>query len=120
MPSIVVDAGIDEDPHVRLCESNEVVKALPYITLSQCWGTSQPFTLIRESVSLLKEGIAIAQLSKNFHDAISGTRRMRFRYIWIDSLWVQHSWSMIIHRLITSSCIYQDDLSDWQIEAARM
>ncbi|KAF3002886.1 hypothetical protein E8E13_001043 [Curvularia kusanoi] len=42
-------------------------------------------------------------LSKTFREAIHTTRKLGFRYIWIDSL-----------------CIIQDDDNDWSVEAATM
>jgi hypothetical protein len=42
-------------------------------------------------------------LPKTFRDAVSVTRALNIRYIWIDSL-----------------CIVQDDLEDWEQEAAKM
>ena len=45
----------------------------------------------------------MAKLPKTFRDAVSVTRALDVRYIWIDSL-----------------CIVQDDLEDWEQEAAKM
>jgi hypothetical protein len=45
----------------------------------------------------------MATLPKTFRDAVAVTRALNIRYIWIDSL-----------------CIIQDDLQDWEQEAAKM
>ncbi len=47
--------------------------------------------------------IPMATLPKTFRDAVAVTRALDIRYIWIDSL-----------------CIVQDDLQDWEQEAAKM
>jgi hypothetical protein len=47
--------------------------------------------------------IPYSLLTKTFRDAIDFTRRLGFRYIWIDSL-----------------CIIQDDIYDWREESERM
>jgi hypothetical protein len=61
--------------------------------------------LTRKTAANLKQGIALAELPLTFQHAIEVTRRLKKRYIWIDSL-----------------CIYQDqdDKSDWLIEAPLM
>ena len=50
-----------------------------------------------------REPIEDGFLSRTFRDALAITRRLGFRYIWIDAL-----------------CIVQDDPHDWAMEAARM
>jgi len=47
--------------------------------------------------------IPIKALSKTFQDAISVTRHLGFKYLWIDS-----------------SCIIQDDEQDWKKESVAM
>jgi hypothetical protein len=55
------------------------------------------------SISSMRERIQWSKLSRVFQDAIHVCRRLRIRYLWIDSL-----------------CIIQDSQSDWEIESARM
>lgn len=50
-----------------------------------------------------KQCIPWAELPKTFQDAITITRGLNVRYIWIDAL-----------------CIIQDDQSDWETEASKM
>ena len=45
----------------------------------------------------------MTEVPKTFHDAIIITRRLGFRYLWIDCL-----------------CIIQDSINDWKAESARM
>lgn len=45
----------------------------------------------------------LSLLSQTFRDAITITRQLNIRYLWIDSL-----------------CIIQDDLRDWEFESANM
>ncbi|KAI0379669.1 HET-domain-containing protein [Hypomontagnella monticulosa] len=74
-----------------------------YITLSHCWGTSSRLMATKESITDLKEGIAVSFLPKTFQDAIKITQRLGIKYLWIDCL-----------------CIIQDDADDWEREAAAM
>ncbi|THV52464.1 hypothetical protein BGAL_0078g00130 [Botrytis galanthina] len=92
---------------VFLVESDEMKleyeKNLPYITLSHCWGKTQPLTTTRDNFAAHKEEIPLENLPKTFQDAIMVVRALGIRYIWIDSL-----------------CIIQGDSDDWDKEAVRM
>jgi hypothetical protein len=98
-PTRVINISNDqihlEQPQERLQE--------PYIALSHCWGTSNLPKTTKDSVTQLKNKIDWKALTKTFQDAITLTRRLGFRYIWIDSL-----------------CIIQDDENDWLVEASKM
>lgn len=77
---------------VRLIERYSVLeehnhKAPPYLTLSHVWGDEQFFTLTKDNITELNEGIQLSLLPLCFQHAIEVTRRLNIRYIWIDSLW---------------------------------
>ena len=74
-----------------------------WVSLSHCWGSSTPFIL--DSTNLLERmcGITTADLPATFYDAIRVTRRLGFRFLWIDSL-----------------CIIQDSEEDWISESCLM
>ncbi|KAK0719316.1 heterokaryon incompatibility protein-domain-containing protein [Lasiosphaeris hirsuta] len=78
---------------------------VPYLALSHCWGTDNSLrcTTTRASEAERRNDIPWDRLPKTYQDAILVTRKLGFRYIWIDSL-----------------CIIQDDLADWQQESSRM
>lgn len=98
LPTRVLDL---HDVKVRLVDG-EGQKA-QYVALSHCWGRSPVFTTTKSTLSARKAGFGIEELPQTFRDAIVLTRKLGFRYLWIDSL-----------------CIIQDDLSDWEMEAAHM
>ena len=75
----------------------------PFIALSHCWGQTQHALTTKDNYEDRQAGIAMSQLSKTFQDAVWLTRRLGIKYIWIDSL-----------------CIVQDDMDDWEREAATM
>jgi Heterokaryon incompatibility protein (HET) len=99
LPKRVLDVN---PPLVKLYETrNEHDK---YVCLSHCWGNSRPtccttFTTLEAN----KNGIAWHRLPATFRDAIDFTRRLGFRYIWIDSI-----------------CIIQDNATDWAEQSALM
>jgi len=73
------------------------------MTLSHCWGRTQFITTTRDTLRKRRAGIALSDLSETFKDAVSLTRKLKIRYLWIDSL-----------------CIIQGDNDDWEREAGKM
>ncbi|KUJ24391.1 HET-domain-containing protein, partial [Mollisia scopiformis] len=87
----------------RLIEHEEIPAGVVYATLSHCWGSAKVFKLQKGSISTAKNQVSFRHLSKTFQDAVEACRRMKIRYLWIDSL-----------------CIIQDSSEDWDAEASRM
>lgn len=102
-PTRLLDLGNHPDDGIRLIDTAENNPNGAYTTLSHRWGGTNPVHTVRENIEDFKKDIALPLLSKTFRDAIQVTRRLGFRYIWIDSL-----------------CIIQDDADDWAQEAASM
>jgi hypothetical protein len=100
LPSRVIDVGSNDDD-IRLVETRGTTGQ--YLTLSHCWGKNPVVMTRQENLDLFKNNIALGILSKTFREAIHLTRRLDYRFIWIDSL-----------------CIIQDDTDDWNKEAAVM
>jgi len=59
--------------------------------------------LLKSNLEFYEESVPMDQLTKTFKDAVDLTRRLGFRYIWIDAL-----------------CIVQDSDEDWLNESAKM
>lgn len=57
-----------------------------YTTLSHCWGKHLPFKSTESTLASVTAGIHFDALPKTYRDAISITRGLGIRYIWIDSL----------------------------------
>lgn len=94
------------DNRVKLVESR--VNILPgadrtFVALSHCWGLNPIIRTLKENYNEHLQGIPEAKLSQTFRDAVHATRKLGFKYIWIDSL-----------------CIKQDDGGDWAREAETM
>lgn len=90
---------------IRLVETTDLPASplLPYIALSHCWGGKIDYKLLESNREDMKRQIDFSSLARNFRDAISITRPLGERYLWIDSL-----------------CIIQDSLSDWERESSQM
>ena len=91
----------DLEADLRLAESKG--RQDRYVCLSYCWGGTIDIQLTRDRYQDYTKGIAWDMLPHGYRDAISLTRRLGIRYIWIDSL-----------------CIVQDDEDDWREQAAQM
>ncbi|KAF6839177.1 serine/threonine protein kinase [Colletotrichum plurivorum] len=102
LPTRVLDVGTNKDPSVCLREGEDVPKE-QYIALSHCWGNGAGFRTLTRNIAAFKQDIDFDSLPASFQHAITVTRALGFRYLWIDSL-----------------CIIQDDLADWEREAVRM
>ncbi|KIM98351.1 hypothetical protein OIDMADRAFT_128663, partial [Oidiodendron maius Zn] len=103
LPTRVLDLGETPKPQdpIRLFETQGMEGT--YMTLSHCWGPSQLITTTRDTIKDRIAGIELKDLTKTFRDAVSLTRNLGIRYLWIDSL-----------------CIIQLDKGDWEIEVNKM
>ena len=100
LPTRVLDVRDPQD--IRLCETGG--RPGVYIALSHCWGSpNKTFITTHDTIADMKAGFVMEQAPATFRDAISITRCLDIRYLWIDSL-----------------CIIQHDSADWSREAARM
>src|SRR5450432_78162 len=74
-----------------------------YITLSHRWGGAGMIRLISDTFDEFRTNIPLSMLPQTFKDAITVTKHLDVRYLWIDSL-----------------CILQDSKDDLRRESARM
>ena len=83
LPTRVLD--VSDSQNIRLCET--AGRPGVYIALSHCWGLpNKTFLTTHKTIADMKAGFAIEQASATFRDAISITRFLGIRYLWIDSL----------------------------------
>jgi hypothetical protein len=74
-----------------------------YVTLSHCWGSSQPLKLTKQNYQAMFELNECSILPRTFQDVINVAHELGLQHVWIDSL-----------------CIVQDDIEDWEKEASKM
>ncbi|MCJ1386129.1 hypothetical protein MMC17_009255 [Xylographa soralifera] len=104
MPTRVIDVGsCDGSREPFVYESNG--ESGEYITLSYCWGSSQPTTTTRENVKSHMKRIPLDKLPQTIHDAVLITRKLGKQFLWVDTL-----------------CIIQNSVgdTDWQRESSKM
>ncbi|KAJ4180922.1 hypothetical protein NW755_011457 [Fusarium falciforme] len=110
LPTRVLYVGNSRNPDspVRL-QVNEVETPGEYLALSYCWGKPspepafQPLLLRRNSLYDLTSQILPRSLQQSIRDAICVTRKLGYKYLWVDAL-----------------CIIQDDKKDKDQEISRM
>jgi hypothetical protein len=101
LPTRVIDVGESSSSTPRLVTTNGATGA--WLTLSHCWGGILPLATTLETLEETMEGIPVDHLPPTFRDAIEITRRLGFKYIWIDTF-----------------CIIQDCIQDWGRESTKM
>lgn len=102
LPTRVLDVGVSEACQIVSLVETQGERG-EYIALSHCWGKSNSFLTTRETFEDMKRGFQPEQAPATFRDAITVTRKLGIRYLWIDSLY-----------------IIQGDTRDWEIESSRM
>uniref|UniRef100_A0A0D2YJ06 Heterokaryon incompatibility domain-containing protein n=1 Tax=Fusarium oxysporum (strain Fo5176) TaxID=660025 RepID=A0A0D2YJ06_FUSOF len=101
-PTRLLDLGDPKSTNTsRLIEAAKNLPSGPYLTVSHCWGKSKHICATTNNLQNLYTGVH--SLIKTFQDAMTATRNLGFRYLWIDSV-----------------CIVQDDEEDWAREATLM
>jgi Heterokaryon incompatibility protein (HET) len=104
LPSRLLDVDLGPNSEtVRVEDTVELGFGVQYLALSHCWGSVATIKLTSKSLERCYFSISVDELPKTFRDAVSITRRLGFRYLWIDSL-----------------CIIQDLEKDWKCESAKM
>ncbi|KAG4423022.1 hypothetical protein IFR04_003798 [Cadophora malorum] len=105
LPRRFIDIGnlnVDPTSSLHLHESIQDERGL-YTTLSHRWGSEITYKTTIENIKNRRDGIDFEELPMSFKDAISVTRALGIRYLWIDAI-----------------CIVQNDHSDWMDQAPRM
>jgi hypothetical protein len=100
-PSHLIDVNPKEGP-IRLVQSKIKGTCKKYLTLSHRWKDNTVKTT-QQSLCEHQKSLPLEELSQCFRDAISITKRLGFRYIWIDAL-----------------CIVQDTPIEMQRECSHM
>ncbi|KAK2730351.1 heterokaryon incompatibility protein [Colletotrichum kahawae] len=108
LPTRLIDCGDPESSSTQSCrliETQQTPAAGPYMTLSHCWGKAHCLKLTQSNLAQLLAAIPTSTLPPLYQDAITITRSLGVRYLWIDSI-----------------CIIQDEpqQTDWKKEVTRM
>ncbi|KAI0407329.1 heterokaryon incompatibility protein-domain-containing protein [Xylaria palmicola] len=101
LPTRVIDVSGEK---IRLVDTRaEGLKKDKYVTLSYCWGGPQPITTTKATLEQHLQVLPAAKFPQTIKDAITVTRALKVKYIWVDAI-----------------CIVQDDPEDKVVEISRM
>ncbi|KAH8587411.1 heterokaryon incompatibility protein-domain-containing protein [Bisporella sp. PMI_857] len=100
LPTRLLHVGTFGDK-IELCNTQGGLGS--WIALSYCWGGNVGFTLTQKTKDELLGGVSLEHFPPTFSDAITITRNLGIKYLWIDAL-----------------CIFQDSKEDWEAEAPQM
>ena len=108
MPSRVLDVGSPEDvkvyDQIKLLDTRKFsLPNAPYVALSHCWGGDVALKTTKENYLKREQGIPFEDLPTTFQDAVTVTRVLGIKYLWIDA-----------------TCIIQDSTEDWELESQNM
>ena len=101
LPTRVIDVGSPGTSEPKLLFTRGMKGR--YLTLSHCWGSSQPYVTNTANYAQHLHRLPVQSLPRTFRDAIEVAQTLGFQYLWIDCL-----------------CIIQGDRGDWDHECARM
>ncbi|UQC76722.1 HET domain-containing protein [Colletotrichum lupini] len=92
LPTRVLDVGIDDkQTYIKLYEARDACGK--YAALSYMWGQGKDhFRTTMASLEEHKEGIITATMPQTFQDAVTMTRKLGIRYLWIDALCEDYVW----------------------------
>ncbi|KAI8623798.1 HET-domain-containing protein [Xylariaceae sp. FL1651] len=105
MPTRLIEIGGDTELTLRLIDTHGTFNQR-YAALSHRWGITPDgleFSTSRSNLERHKQNIEFGKLPQTFQDAVTITRGIGIKYVWIDSL-----------------CIIQKDQDDWETEAGKM
>lgn len=85
MPARLIDVGATEG--LRIVATSTISQTdLSFAALSYVWGVNQSFVLLERNKSSLMSTFQIEQLPRTIRDAVTVTRGIGLRYLWVDAL----------------------------------
>ncbi|KAK5059614.1 hypothetical protein LTR69_006203 [Exophiala sideris] len=100
IPSRLIDIGNGTDSGIKVISG--ALRDISYTALSYRWGQGPTCKLEKAFLRAFSIQVAWSALPRTYQEAITLTRGLGLRYIWIDSL-----------------CIIQDDENDFQLESTK-
>ncbi|SJL14841.1 uncharacterized protein ARMOST_18313 [Armillaria ostoyae] len=99
LPTRVIDCADEDQPRLFVSQGAEG----NYVALSYVWGENQPDCTTTTNLNSYTEAIPLQNIPKTILDAITVTRKLGLRFLWVDAL-----------------CILQDSREDKAWEIAQM
>lgn len=91
LPTRVIDVGLGKDADTLKLHRSGRGERAKYITLSHCWGKLDQTTRDKYCTYVCNyehrlQGIEMGDLPQTFRDAVTVTRQIGIRFLWIDSI----------------------------------
>ncbi|KAK4447339.1 HET-domain-containing protein [Podospora aff. communis PSN243] len=86
LPAYVVDVVPDSATVTARLYKTAVGEKAKYLSLSYCWGDEGQLTTTKENREAHMKSLPVDRLGLTIQDAITTTRRLGFRYLWVDAL----------------------------------
>ncbi|KAM3065509.1 hypothetical protein ACMFMG_011605 [Clarireedia jacksonii] len=83
LPTRIIDVGSDSQQPRLLCSNKRKAR---YVTLSYCWGKGRNMKTTKENLDAHLRGIHLDRIPKTVRDAITITRELGIKYLWVDAL----------------------------------
>lgn len=97
IPTRLIDVGENQGTKARLIISQQELhgtQEIGYLILSYCWGKSNnPAKTTRANLAARQKHIDESGLPKTIQDAVTLTRLLGFRYLWVDAICIIQSHS---------------------------
>jgi len=103
LPSRLIDVVRDLRAAIVKLHITHKAERGAYVALSYCWGGPQPVTTTTSNLESMKFGLELLSLPQTIQDAIEVTRKLGFRFLWVDAL-----------------CIIQDSVTHKEKEIQKM
>jgi len=86
LPAYVVDVSPNLPAVTARLYKPDVGEKAKYLCLSYCWGAEGQLTTTKENREAHMKSLPVDRLGLTIQDAITTTRRLGFRYLWVDAL----------------------------------
>ncbi|KAH6964803.1 heterokaryon incompatibility protein-domain-containing protein [Fusarium venenatum] len=96
VPTRLIDVGTDDNsqpPKLFLPSQGQASENIEYVALSYAWGSASnhPTRTSASNIQEMLEGLPFSRLPKTIRDAIIFTRKLGFKYLWVDALCILQS-----------------------------
>jgi hypothetical protein len=86
LPNMMLDVGTLDNPDTVVLRRSRPRESARYVVLSHRWLKNDHFATYQCNIDERLAGIKFADLPQRFQDAVTVTRELGIRYLWIDSI----------------------------------
>lgn len=93
-PNVLIDIGSNDSSDARLVKSSDS-QGIKYAILSYCWGqgSSKTYETTSDNLQARLGSLALHEMPRTIQDAVTVTRALEIRYLWVDALCIEQNLS---------------------------